>query len=186
MGQHHSIRAEHTGVDGKRLRAAAITKIARMKLLIAFLVLSSAAGAVAEPMVIAVRHAEKEVENGGDPGLSAAGRARAEMLARMLKSAGITHVFTSEFRRTQETAAPVAALLGITPTVVPGKDIAALASKLREINGNALVVGHGDTVPALLRALGIEAPVTIGNNDYGNIFIVALGEKPRLLQLRYP
>jgi broad specificity phosphatase PhoE len=148
--------------------------------------LLSAAVAAAEPIVVIVRHAEKEAAGGADPSLSAAGRARAEALARMLASTGITRVFTSEFKRTQQTAAPLAEALHITSNVVAGKDIAALVSQLREGQGNALVVGHSDTVPALLRALGIDEPITIANDNYGDLFVVALGQKPRLVHLRYP
>src|SRR5213593_3091142 len=84
--------------------------------------------ASAEPVVVIVRHAEKAVSDGGDPDLSPAGRARAEELARILKDSGITAIFTSEFKRTQETAAPTATSIGVTATVIPAKDTAALAA----------------------------------------------------------
>jgi broad specificity phosphatase PhoE len=158
-----------------------------MKPLIACLALfvSTAVG-IAEPIVIVVRHAEKDTAGGADPALSAAGRARAETLARLVAQAGIARVFTSEFKRTQQTAAPVVEALHITPKVVAGKDVAALVSQLRNGQGNALVIGHSDTVPALLRALGLDQPVTIADQDYGDIFVVILEEKPQLLHLRYP
>src|SRR5438093_7590296 len=97
--------------------------------------------ASAEPVVVIVRHAEKAASDGGDPDLSPAGRARAEELARILKDSGITAIFTSEFKRTQQTAAPIAASTGISTTVVPAKDPNALVAKLHQLNGNALVVG---------------------------------------------
>jgi broad specificity phosphatase PhoE len=158
-----------------------------MKPLVACLALfvSTAVG-IAEPIAIVVRHAEKDTTGGANPDLSPAGRARAEALARIVAQAGITRVFTSEIKRTQQTAAPVVEALHITPKVVPGKDVAALVSQLRSGQGNALVVGHSDTVPALLRALGLDQLVTIADQDYGDIFVVTLGEKPQLLHLRYP
>ena len=142
--------------------------------------------ASAESFVVIVRHAEKANDSDKDPNLSDAGRKRAEELAQMLKDAGITAIYTSEFKRTQETAAPLAQALSITPVVVPAKDVAALATKLREGKGNTLVVGHGNTIPDLVKALGIDAAINIPENDYTSFFVVTLGEKPQLLRLRYP
>jgi broad specificity phosphatase PhoE len=114
-----------------------------MKALALFILLFvSVSIASAQPVVVIVRHAEKPANGGNDPDLSSAGRARAEALARILKDSGITAIFTSEFKRTQETAAPTATSSHVTPTVVAAKDTAALVAKLRQLNGNALGVGH--------------------------------------------
>jgi broad specificity phosphatase PhoE len=115
-----------------------------------------------------------------------AGRARADALARILKDSGITAIFTSEFKRTGETAAPTATSIGVTATVVPATDTDALVSKLHQLNGNALVVGHGDTIPNLIKALGINSPVNIPDADYSELLIVTLGDKPQLFRLHYP
>jgi broad specificity phosphatase PhoE len=158
-----------------------------MKALALFLlVFVSASIASAQPVVVIVRHAEKVADGGTDPDLSAAGRARADALARILKDSGITGIFTSEFKRTQETAAPTATSAHLTPTVVAAKDTAALVAKLHQLNGNALVVGHGDTIPNLIKALGINAAVIIPDSDYSELFIVTLGDKPQLFRLYYP
>ena len=158
-----------------------------MKTLVVFLsVFVAVTVASAEPVVVIVRHAEKAVSDGGDPDLSPAGRARAEALARILKDSGITAIFTSEFKRTQETAAPTAASTSIATTVVPAKDPAALVAKLHQLNGNALVVGHGNTIPNIIKALGINAPINIPDADYSELLIVTLGDKPQLFRLHYP
>jgi broad specificity phosphatase PhoE len=158
-----------------------------MKALALFLfVFVSASIASAQPVVVIVRHAEKVADGGTDPDLSAAGRARADALARILKDSGITGIFTSEFKRTQETAAPTATSAHLTPTVVAAKDTAALVAKLHQLNGNALVVGHGDTIPNLVKALGINVTVNIPDADYSELFIVTLGDKPQLFRLHYP
>jgi len=95
-------------------------------------------------------------------------------------------VFVTELKRTQETAAPTARAAEVSPTVVPANDIAALAQKLRALNGNALVVGHGNTIPDLLKALGITTPATIPEDDYTEIFAVLVGDAPKLVRLHYP
>jgi phosphohistidine phosphatase SixA len=140
----------------------------------------------AQSVVVIVRHAEKAANGGNDPDLSSAGRARAEALARILKDSGITAIFTSEFKRTQETAAPTATSAHVTPTVVAAKDTAGLVGKLHQLNGNALIVGHGDTIPNIVKALGINRPINIPDPDYSELLIVILGDKPQLFRLHYP
>jgi broad specificity phosphatase PhoE len=140
----------------------------------------------AQPVVVIVRHAEKAANGGNDPDLSSAGRARAEALARILKDSGITAIFTSEFKRTQETAAPMATSAHVTPTVVAAKDTAALVARLHQLHGNALVVGHGDTIPNIVKALGINSPINIPDVDYSELLIVILGDKRQLFRLHYP
>ena len=156
------------------------------RLLLCLLLLAFVSVARAESIVIIVRHAEKASEQGDDPPLSEAGRARAEALSRMLRDSGINAIFTTEFKRTKETAALTALALKITPTIVPAKEIETLANKLRELDGNALVVAHGNTIPDLIKALGIYVPINIPESDYDHFFFVAIGAQPRLVRLRYP
>lgn len=149
------------------------------------ILLALAAAANAAPVIFIVRHGEKATGGGNDPELSAQGQKRAEALARILKDSEITSVFVTEFKRTQETAAPTAKAANVSPTVVSGKDTGALVQKLRALNGNALVVGHGNTIPDLLKALSIATPVSIPDEDYSEIFVVLAGDQPRLLRLHY-
>ena len=143
-------------------------------------------GANAAPIVFIVRHAEKASTGGKDPDLSVQGQKRADALAHILKDSQITSVFVTEFKRTQETAAPTAREAHVSPTVVPANDVGVLVEKLRASNGNALVVGHGNTIPDLLKALGIAMPVSIPEDDYTEIFAVLIGNEPQLLRLHYP
>ena len=140
----------------------------------------------ATPVVFVVRHAEKLAVPGNDPDLSPAGQKRAEALARMLKDAEVTAIFTTQFKRTWETAAPLANATDVAPTTVPANDLSGLTQKLREAKGNVLVVGHGDTIPQLLKMLGIEKPIAIPDNDYGELFVVSMTDKAQLLHLHYP
>src|SRR5262245_4665078 len=143
-------------------------------------------GANAAPVVFMVRHTEKANSGGKDPELSVQGQKRAQALANILKDSQIAAVFVTEFKRTQETAAPTARTAHVSPTVIPANDIAVIVEKLRTLNGNALVVGHGNTIPDLLKALGIATPVSIPEDDYAEIFVVLLGDAPQLLRLHYP
>jgi phosphohistidine phosphatase SixA len=155
-------------------------------LALCLLVLVFVSVASAQPVVVIVRHGEKAANGGSDPDLSSAGRARADALSRILKDSGIVAIFTTEFKRTQETAAPTATSTHMTPTVVAAKDTASLVAKLHQVSGNALVVGHGDTIPNIIKALGISVPVNIPDADYSELLIVTLGDKPQLFRLHYP
>ncbi len=145
-----------------------------------------AASAAAQSAIFIVRHAEKAEGGGNDPDLSPAGRARAESLASILKEVGITAIYATEFKRTQETAAPLAKIIGIQVVKIPGKATTELVAKLRKLQGgSALVVGHSNTIPLLIKALGVDEPIKLSDNDYDNIFVVILDKKPRLLRLRF-
>ena len=145
-----------------------------------------AVAANAAPTVFVVRHAEKASTGGNDPDLSPQGQKRADALASILKDSQVTSVFVTELKRTQETAAPTAKAAHVTPIVIPANDIGALVEKLRALSGNALVVGHGNTIPELLKALGIESSVSVPEDDYSEIFVVMTGDTAQLLRLHYP
>jgi broad specificity phosphatase PhoE len=145
----------------------------------------------AQNQVFLVRHAERaDTVNGGpammgnDPSVSDAGRARAAGLAAALKDAGITAIFVTEYKRTQETAAPIAKALGLTPVVVKANDRADLVSRIRNAKGHVLVVGHSNTVPDVINALGVAATITIADTEYDNLFVV-LPHGAQLVRLRY-
>lgn len=150
-----------------------------------FLLALFVSAAAAQSTIFFVRHAEKSESGGNDPDLSDAGRVRAESLANTLKDAAISAIYMTELKRTQQTAAPLAKLFHLDPTIVPAKDSAALIEKLRASSGNALVVGHSNTIPDVIKAFGIATPVNIADNDYDNLFVLVLDEKPRLTRLHY-
>lgn len=154
------------------------------RLIFSFLLLSVLLStAAAQSTLFFVRHAEK-ADATKDPDLSKSGRARAEALAIMLKDANITAIYATEFKRTQQTAAPLAKALRIQVTIRPAR-ATDFAMTLRDTGGNALVIGHSNTIPDLIKALGIAEPIDIADKDYDNLFVVALDKKPRLIRLHY-
>ncbi len=120
-----------------------------------------------------------------DPDLSDVGKARAQSLAATLKDAGITAVYVTEFKRTQQTAEPLAKVLGIQATIVSAKEVAGLIEKVKAASGNTLIVGHSNTVPQILRHLGVADEVKLGDADYDNLFVVIKGAKPVLVRLHF-
>ena len=109
-----------------------------------------------------------------DPNLSDSGRARAKSLAAILKDSRISAIFVTEYKRTQETAAPIAKALGITPRVIAAKDTPALLASVRNHNGNVLVVGHSNSIPDVITGMGVKDAPVIADDEYDNLFIVTL------------
>lgn len=122
-----------------------------------------------------VRHAEK-VDDGRDPELSLEGRARADLLADRLADAGITAVHTTDYLRTRHTAQPVADALGLEPVLYDPGALEAFAAELREAGGIHLVVGHSNTTPALVEALGGDPVSPIDEAEYDRLYRVWLDE----------
>jgi phosphohistidine phosphatase SixA len=145
--------------------------------------------------VFVVRHAERAdagAPNAGgmmsatDPPLSAAGQARARSLATILRDAGVKRIFSSEYRRTRQTAEPLASASGIEIVAVSAEDTPGLLRQLQSPSDRALVVGHSNTVPRILRALGVKEPVTIADDEYDNLFVVFRHNAgAELLKLKY-
>jgi broad specificity phosphatase PhoE len=139
--------------------------------------------ASAQQTVIFVRHAERADGGAGapdamtgapaDPTLSDAGAARAARLAAMLADAGVKGIYTSEFKRTQETAKPLASKLGVAIEVVPSKEAAALVAKIKAAHprDTVLIIGHSNTIPDVIRAFGGPA-IKIADDEYSGIYIL--------------
>lgn len=161
---------------------------------------ASAEVTVSLATVIFTRHGEKATDDPRDPGLSPAGEARAQALAALLARAGVTHLFASEFRRTQATLGPLASATGATVTVVPAGAPDRLVAALRALPAGAVAVvaGHSNTLPGVIAALGGRVPDTsvsggqemLADDAYDRLFVVTLPLAPatgeaRTLELRY-
>jgi len=149
--------------------------ISASKKLIAFavVVLCLQAAAFAQKLVFVVRHAERaDAGMQANPPLSVAGEARAQKLAVMLADAGVKDIFATELKRTQDTAKPLVVKTGVAVEQVAAADTALLIAKIKSHpNDVVLVVGHSNTLPAILKALaGVD--VSIADNEYDNLFVV--------------
>jgi broad specificity phosphatase PhoE len=123
--------------------------------------------------VYVIRHLQKE--SGADPALTAEGRAGASALAELLADKGVTAIYATETRRAMETAAPLAARLGIAITPYDPGDPAALAKVAAGVKGAILVVGHSNTVPQLVASFGGAEPAAIADDEFGTLYIVHAG-----------
>ena len=142
-------------------------------------------------VVLLVRHAEKGTQPPQDPPLTDKGASRAQALVTIARDAGVRAIITTEFVRTRSTAEPTATALGVTPEVVrsstPDHARAVAAEVLKHAGQTVLVVGHSNTIPAIVGALGAPRPKDICDSQYDQLFVVVLGDSgpPRLIQSRY-
>lgn len=125
-----------------------------------------------------LRHAEKDTTIKQDPPLTEKGKARAELLAGQLAEAGITAIFASDYERTRATAAPLAKKLGLDIQLYDAKaaarDLIPTFTAGRE-GEHLLVVGHSNTVPAMLNHLLEEQRYDqLGEQEYDKLFMVSL------------
>jgi phosphohistidine phosphatase SixA len=126
---------------------------------------------------VVVRHAEKANDGSRDPALSEQGRARAQALAQRLAVAPLIAAYATEFRRTQQTAQPAAAMHHVAVTnyaaSMPAADLAALL-RVRHASGTVLVVGHSNTVPDIVAALCACQVAALGEDDFDALHTVRI------------
>lgn len=144
--------------------------------------------------MIFVRHAEKALMPVDDPALSPEGQVRAAELARQLVDAdvvaGVDAIYSTPFRRTIETAQPVADALNLEVNHYdPDNEEEELHRMLRAHKGKIiLIVGHSNTVPTLIAELGASKLVPpIAEFEYDNIYLVSIPwfGKTKTIRLRY-
>lgn len=136
---------------------------------------SGTAAEIPATTVYVVRHAEKEKGPGDDPDLSARGKLRALALPEALELESISAIYSTDTKRTQQTVAPVAALTGVEVTRMPPTDYEGLLERVHSHAGKAVVVvGHSNTVPPMLSALGVRDQLSLDEDDYGDLFVVTV------------
>ena len=133
-------------------------------------------------MVVLVRHAEKATVGGNDPSLSDVGQARATALAVALKDAGVSAVITTTYKRTSETADVLLAARNLKAEKIAiagttAAHVQAIADAVRKHPGEVvLVVGHSNTIPAIVTALGGPKLPELCDANYATMFVVHMAK----------
>jgi phosphohistidine phosphatase SixA len=153
--------------------------------LLAAALLTVSASATASPVVdcqlaalYLTRHAEKAAgSTDPDVPLSDAGKLTAEALTAWFAGRELDAIYTTHLRRTQQTAAPLAAARDLDIRVLPASDSARLVARLKSAHcgERVLVVGHSNTVPEIAAAFGAEA-FEIGESEFGWIYSKTLAD----------
>jgi phosphohistidine phosphatase SixA len=161
--------------------------------------------------ILLVRHAEKAGEGNSD--LTDAGRNRADELVTVAADAGVTAIYATEWCRTVLTSKPIAEARGLTVQIVrdaaggltsctpsiPASRYSLLPVEIdtpaevvghvlaNHPGGTALIVGHSNTVPELIRLLSGGFVVSVPDHAFDRLFILTRRDfgPSRLVKGRY-
>ncbi len=141
--------------------------------------------AKADATIYLVRHAEKQTDGTKDPHLTERGERRAAYLAQQLALANITKIYSSNYKRTLETAKPLSELLGVSVELYDPTKLVEFAQAMKKETGQILIVGHSNTTPQLTALLsGLEVD-EMDESEYENMYhLVLIGDKARLSRFR--
>ncbi len=118
-----------------------------------------------------MRHLQKA--EGQDPPLSAVGAGNAERLASWFGKDRPAAIYASTTRRARETAAPLAARLGLSVKEYDPRDTPGLVARAKAESGTVLIVGHSNTVPDIVAALGGKRPEPIAHDQFGDVWTIS-------------
>lgn len=147
-------------------------------LLAALLAAPSLLAGQSEPTVVyLVRHSERAEDGTSDPRISLHGWDRSRLLAEMLRDARLTQIHTTDFKRTRTTGRPISEGTGIALQVYDPRDLTGFADQLMRTPGRHLVIGHSNTTPQLVAALGGDPGSPIADLEYDRLYVVTLTDQ---------
>ena len=127
---------------------------------------------------VLVRHAEKASDGTRDPALTAEGEERSGRLNELFKNADITAIYSSPYKRTRATVAPLAASTSLEVKEYDPRGVAFISDIMKNHTGGTIVVsGHSNTIPFVANELlGNDRFAQLEDSDYGKIFIITVSE----------
>lgn len=131
-----------------------------------------------------VRHAEKDTSAAGakmmqaNPPLSEKGIQRSARLASLLEKEHIDYIFSTNYIRTQSTAAPLATKIGKEIQfyeINKGTVFSDAIQQMPYLGKTLLIVGHSNTIPPLVNALiKTNKYQNLSDNEYGFLYKVTI------------
>jgi phosphohistidine phosphatase SixA len=113
----------------------------------------------------------------------------------LLKDVGVKGIYTTQYKRTRQTAEPLARQLGVSIVERPVNSANAatyardLAQEIlvRNAGESVLIVGHSNTVPDIVTALSGQPVSAMTDAEYDHVFTISVpaAGTPRLKQSRY-
>lgn len=127
---------------------------------------------------ILIRHAEKASDGTRDPGLTTEGEARAERLKELFKNAEVKAIYSSPYKRTKSTVAPLASALSLEVKEYNPRGTEFLKDIMQDHKGGLIIIsGHSNTTPFVANALlGEQKFKQLDESEYSKIFVVTIAE----------
>jgi phosphohistidine phosphatase SixA len=167
-----------------------ITRIVTMKFhsnkisIILFLFLSSIFSTsvlAASQNIYLLRHAEKQADGTKDPSLTEAGIERANNLVALLEDKNITSIYSTKYKRTLETATPLAKSLKIDVQQYYPSKLQEFAEQIKNVAGNIVIVGHSNTTPSLTHLISGKATTAIDESEYDRLYQIIVNPDSTIL-----
>ncbi len=136
-----------------------------------------------------VRHAEKIKDGSNDPILTPEGEARAHELMYILKHVELDAIYSTPYKRTQQTSLPTAKDKNLKiQNYKPGERN--FLEKVLNSNsgGTVLIVGHSNTIPILANELaGRQNYENLNDVTYDNFFIALVHSngQTKIIRMRF-
>lgn len=127
-----------------------------------------------------IRHFEKQ--QGSDPHLTALGKQQAQALIVALKGKALSKIYSTQYKRTLESAGPLAVERGLEINIYAPTKLELLAEQISQQN-NILVVGHSNTTAQIIRLMGGQL-ADLSEADYGQLFILTKADSQTKLSVQ--
>ncbi len=139
--------------------------------------------------LILVRHAEKVKDGSNDPILTPEGEVRAHELMYILKHVELDAIYSTPYKRTQQTVLPTAKDKNLKIQNYKPGDRGFLEKILNSHpGGTVLIVGHSNTIPVLANELaGNKRFNDLNDTTYDNLFIAHIfpDGQTKIIQMRF-
>jgi broad specificity phosphatase PhoE len=124
-----------------------------------------------QPTIYVTRHYDTPAGE-RDPDLLPAGKARADRLAKALAGKRIAIIYVTDYKRTRQTAAPLAAARSIPVEIYDARDTPGIVARAKAAKRPVLIVGHSNTVPDIVEQLGGKRPADLKHEDFGELWTI--------------
>ena len=124
-----------------------------------------------------IRHAEKDRSDSEniDPELTQKGLGRAMHWAEILDEVPIDAIYSTDYERTQMTAAPMAVKKNLTVQIYDPRLIDIEQFKAENLNKKVFIVGHSNSTPEFVnKMIGQDKYGQIDDRQNGSLFIVEI------------
>jgi phosphohistidine phosphatase SixA len=136
----------------------------------------------ADQNIYLLRHAEKQADRTKDPSLTKAGKERASNLVALLKDKKITSIYSTKYKRTLETATPLANFFNIDVQQYDPSKLQLFAEQIKAVEGNIVIVGHSNTTPSLTHLISGKETEAMDESEYDRLYQIIVNTDSRVLK----